>query len=184
MANRKKRDPQDVLKDQAEEVTVETAAEEVQPTADEWKEALEKTVRQRDEYLSMAQRTQAEFMNFKKRNQQVYADAYDEGVREVLTKMLPTIDNLERAIDAAEKHDAEDALLEGVRMTLKSMLDAAGKLGMEEVPALGEKFDPEKHNAVLSVAEGEPGTILEVFQKGYRAKDKIIRYAMVKVAVE
>ena len=69
-------------------------------------------------------------------------------------------------------------------MTLRQMLDAMGKLGLEEVPALGEKFDPDIHNAVMRVQEGEPGTVLEVFQKGYRVKDRMIRYAMVKIAAE
>lgn len=75
-------------------------------------------------------------------------------------------------------------MLDGVKMTLKLLMEAAGKLGLEEVPALGEKFDPELHNAVMRAEEGEPGTVLEVFEKGYRARGRIIRYAMVKVAVE
>lgn len=131
----------------------------------------------------MAQRAQADFQNFKRRNQQVRADAYDDGVREALTALLPTIDNLERAVQAAQQQ-GEGGLLDGVKMTLKLLMEAAGKLGLEEVPALGEKFDPELHNAVMRAEEGEPGTVLEVFEKGYRARGRIIRYAMVKVAVE
>ena len=95
--------------------------------------------------------------------------------------MLPTIDNLERALDAAQE---SDPLAEGVRMTLKLMTESLAKFGFEEIPALGEDFDPEKHNAVMREQSDEPGKVLEVFQKGYRVKDKIIRYAMVKVSVE
>ena len=164
----------------------QAAPEGQQPVAseEEWRSALEQAVKQRDDYLAMAQRAQADFQNFKRRNQQVRSEAYDDGVREALTALLPTIDNLERAIKAAEDHASEESLLDGVRMTLKLLMEAAGRMGLEEVPALGEKFDPEKHNAVMRAEEGEPGTVLEVFEKGYRVKGRIIRYAMVKVAVE
>ena len=98
--------------------------------------------------------------------------------------MLPAIDNLERALDAADKAGVSDGLTEGVKMTLSTLMEGLKRFGFEEVPALGEAFDPEKHNAVMREAGEEPGKILEVFQKGYRVKDKIIRYAMVKVCVE
>lgn len=161
----------------------QSAQEAPAATEDEWRAALEQAVKDRDAYLAMAQRAQADFQNFKRRNQQVRADAYDDGVREALTALLPTIDNLERAVQAAQQQ-GEGGLLDGVKMTLKLLMEAAGKLGLEEVPALGEKFDPELHNAVMRAEEGEPGTVLEVFEKGYRARGRIIRYAMVKVAVE
>lgn len=161
----------------------QSAQEAPAATEDEWRAALEQAVKDRDAYLAMAQRAQADFQNFKRRNQQVRAEAYDDGVREALTALLPTIDNLERAVQAAQQQ-GEGGLLDGVKMTLKLLMEAAGKLGLEEVPALGEKFDPELHNAVMRAEEGEPGTVLEVFEKGYRARGRIIRYAMVKVAVE
>jgi hypothetical protein len=112
--------------------------------------------------------------------------ALSDGVREAIAAMLPAIDNLERAIEAAEKTDDESAkaLAEGVRMTLNTLMESLKRFGFEEVPALGEEFDPEKHNAVMREVGDEPGKVLEVFQKGYKVKDKIIRYAMVKVAVE
>ena len=69
-------------------------------------------------------------------------------------------------------------------MTLNMLLESLKRFGFEEVPALGEEFDPEKHNAVMREPGEEPGKILEVFQKGYRVKDRSVRYAMVKVAVE
>ena len=81
------------------------------------RQALEQAVKDRDAYLAMAQRAQADFQNFKRRNQQVRADAYDDGVREALTALLPTIDNLERAVQAAQQQ-GEGGLLDGVKMTL------------------------------------------------------------------
>ena len=112
----------------------------------------------------------------------VRTDAYDEGARETIFAMLPVIDNLELAIRHAEQQGEEGAMVEGVKMTLKIMLDTLGKMGLEEVPALGETFDPELHNAVMRVDGGEADKIVEVFQKGYKVKDKMIRYAMVKVS--
>ena len=161
------------------------AAEETEPEDPaSLRAALEAAEKQRDEYLAMAQRAQADYQNFKRRNNATRTEAYDDGVRETIAAMLPVIDNLERAIAAAESENG--ALVSGVQMTLRQMLEALTRLGLEEVPALGEKFDPDIHNAVMRAAEGEgePGHVVEVFQKGYRVKGRMIRYAMVKIAAE
>lgn len=193
----KKKDNQNptAAEDQVQETVdpaTEPAAEEAQQAAEnqgeatieQWQAALETAVAQRDEYLDSLRRTQADFQNFKRRNQTARADGYEDGVREAIAAMLPSIDNLERALDAADKAGVNDGLTDGVRMTLNTLLDGLKRFGFEEVPSLGEQFDPEKHNAVMREAGDEPGKILEVFQKGYRVKDKIIRYAMVKVCAE
>lgn len=163
------------------ENTEEPVEETHQATEAEWREALETAVKQRDEYLDSLRRSQADFQNFKRRNQTARADGYQDGLCDTITAMLPVIDNLERALDAAQEGDP---LAEGVKMTLKMMLDALSRFGFEEVPAEGKEFDPEKHNAVMRETGDEPGKVLEVFQKGYKVKDKIIRYAMVKVATD
>ena len=171
----------------AEPVTEEAQKEaenQGEATIEQWQAALETAVAQRDEYLDSLRRAQADFQNFKRRNQTARADGYEDGVREAIAAMLPSIDNLERALDAADKAGVNDGLTDGVRMTLTTLLDGLKRFGFEEVPSLGEQFDPEKHNAVMREAGDEPGKILEVFQKGYRVKDKIIRYAMVKVCAE
>ena len=193
----KKKDNQNptAAKDQVQETVdpaAEPAAEEArqaaenqgEATIEQWQAALETAVAQRDEYLDSLRRTQADFQNFKRRNQTARADGYEDGVREAIAAMLPSIDNLERALDAADKAGVNDGLTDGVRMTLTTLLDGLKRFGFEEVPSLGEQFDPELHNAVMREAGEEPGKILEVFQKGYRVKDKIIRYAMVKVCAE
>ena len=193
----KKKDNQNptAAEDQVQETVdpaTESAAEEAQQAAEnqgeatieQWQAALETAVAQRDEYLDSLRRAQADFQNFKRRNQTARADGYEDGVREAIAAMLPSIDNLERALDAADKAGVNDGLTDGVRMTLNTLLDGLKRFGFEEVPSLGEQFDPEKHNAVMREAGEEPGKILEVFQKGYRVKDKIIRYAMVKVCAE
>ena len=176
---------QELPADQAQEAQPQ-AEEAREATAEEWQAALELAVKQRDELKDSLLRVQADFQNFKRRNQTARSDGYEDGVREAIAAMLPAIDNLERAIDAAEKTDDDSAkaLAEGVKMTLNTLMEGMKRFGFEEVPALGEEFDPEKHNAVMREVGEEPGKVLEVFQKGYRVKDKIIRYAMVKVAVE
>lgn len=168
----------------ATEEAQQGAESQGEATIEQWQAALETAVAQRDEYLDSLRRTQADFQNFKRRNQTARADGYEDGVREAIAAMLPSIDNLERALDAADKAGVNDGLTDGVRMTLTMLLDGLKRFGFEEVPSLGEQFDPELHNAVMREAGEEPGKILEVFQKGYRVKDKIIRYAMVKVCAE
>ena len=159
----------------------ENAENTEMPTQEEWAEALKKCVEERDNYKDLMLRAQAEFQNFKRRNATVRTDAYDDGVRETIFAILPVIDNLDLAIKHAVQQGDEGPMVEGVKMTLKLLLDTMAKLGMEEVESEGVMFDPEKHNAIMREPGGEADMIAEVFQKGYKVKDKIIRYAMVKV---
>ena len=144
---------------------------------------FEEAQQQRDEYLNMAKRVQAEFDHYRKRNATLRTDAEDEGVRQSVLALLPTLDNLERALSAAEE---DSPLKAGVEMTLQGMKDALAKLGMENVPCeKGQTFDPEMHNAVMTCEADETvqaGCVAEVFQSGYIVRGKVIRYAMVKVA--
>lgn len=156
---------------------------ETEASLAQWQEALETAVRQRDEYLDSLRRTQADFQNFRRRNQTARADGYFDGICETMEALLPSVDNLERAIKAAEAQ-SENALLEGVKMTLSLLMESLQRFGLAEIPAEGEDFNPELHHAVLRAPGSPAGKVLEVLQKGYRVKDKIIRYAMVKVSVE
>ena len=140
----------------------------------------------RDEYLAMAQRTQADFDNFRRRNASLRIEVADDAVRDTVKEILPSLDNLERALAAAKASGDESPLAKGVEMTLRGMEDALVKLGMERVDANpGTAFDPEKHNAVMMVEADEEhpeGTIVECFQTGFMVKGKVVRYAMVRVA--
>ena len=178
--------PEETVQEPVEQAAeaAEQAEESCEATIEQWQAALETAVAQRDEYLDSLRRTQADFQNFKRRNQTARADGYEDGVREAIAAVLPSIDNLERALDAADKAGVSDGMTEGVKMTLNTLLEGLKRFGFEEVPSLGEQFDPELHNAVMREAGDEPGKILEVFQKGYKVKDKIIRYAMVKVCAD
>ena len=136
-----------------------------------------------NEYLTLAQRVQADFDNFRKRNATVRADGYQEGQRDVATAMLEVLDNLERALSLAEEGTP---LYEGLSLTFKQMSAAYEKLGVTPIERTGEKFDPNLENAVMqgTAEEGEPGTVCQVFQKGYRMGDRVLRHALVKVVAE
>ena len=156
-------------------------AEEEAPQAPE-KTPLELAEEKVAEYLAMAQRVQADFENFRRRNESVRADSFAEGKRDVAAAMLPVLDNLERAAEAAEK-SSDEAMKNGVGLVLKQMNDVYKKLNVTPIDRLGEKFDPNLENAILqgTAEEGEPGTVCQVLQKGYQMGDRVLRHAMVKV---
>ena len=126
-----------------------------------------------DKYLRLV----AEFDNFKKRTLKEKAEVYSAAKIDVVEKLLPVIDNLERA----ELYSEPEKVLEGLSLIIKQFKEYLEKLDIHEIAAQDCEFNPELHNAVMREEGDEPGKILEVFQKGYRVKDKIIRYAMVKV---
>ena len=163
----------------------EAPAEEVKAEEDPAQKALDEANAKAAEYLQLAQRVQADFENFRRRNETVRADAYAEGRKDVAAVMLPVLDNLERAVEAAAGSQ-DEALKSGVEMVLKQMTDAYGKLDVKPIDRMGEKFDPNLENAILQGTEedGEPGTVCQVLQKGYMIGDKVLRHAMVKVVPE
>jgi molecular chaperone GrpE len=135
---------------------------------------------QRDEYLNMAQRVQADFENFRRRNTSVRAEAYEDGAASFIRTILPVCDNLERALSVAT---GDDALVNGVRLVQKQLTDALDKRGVKVIDRVGQVFDPKLEDAVIqgSPDEGEPGTVAQVMQKGYQLGDSVLRHAMVKV---
>ncbi len=137
---------------------------------------------ERDEYLADLQRLAADFDNYRKRalrDQQAFAARAAE---RLVAKLLPVLDDLERALDAAEQHE-EAKVIEGVEMTRSALAAALASEGLEEIPAAGA-FDPHVHEALLSQpGEGvETGSILQVVQRGYRLGDAVLRPARVIVA--
>ena len=159
----------------------ETEAAEQAVDVQALQQELEKTKAQCDEYLDLAQRKQAEFANYRRRTEGVRQEAFDDGRRDAIDKLLPVIDNLERALAAAGDH--EEGLKAGVEMVLRQTKETFAKMGVEEIDPLGQPFDAELHNAVMqgSEDEGEPGTVCMVLQKGYKLGNRVIRHAMVKV---
>ena len=148
-------------------------------------EELAAAIAKQEEYLNMAQRVQADFDNFRRRNQNVRKEAFDEGARAFAVTLLPVIDNLERAIAAAQ-NSSDESLRSGVEMVYRQLCEAFEKRGITAIDRKGEKFDPNLENAVMqgTPEDGEPGTVCEVFQKGYQMEGMVLRHAMVKVVPE
>lgn len=133
-------------------------------------------------YVDLLKRSRAEFDNYRKRTDKEKKSMYDMGFSDAIKEILPTIDNLERALKSTK--DKDNDIYKGVEMTLKVLTDALSKNGVTEIKTEGEKFDPEYHNAVMHIDDKNYGenAIVEVLQKGYKYKDTVIRYSMVKVA--
>ena len=161
-----------------EKETVEEAAEETTAQASETKEEA------KDDWQDRYLRLFAEFDNYKKRTQKETLASYGNGVADTAEKLLAVIDNFERAIAAIDEADTSP-LAEGVKMIYKQFKEFFDGLGISEIPALGEKFDPNVHNAVMHIDDENFGEneIVEVFMKGYKYKDsRVLRHSMVKVA--
>ena len=176
---------EEIVKD--EPTVAESAAAEQESytlTAEEFAAAkahIEAITKEKDETVTLLQRIQADFDNFRRRNASIRLDSYEEGKRDTVKELLPALDNLERALDAIPAENA--SLREGIAMVQRQMLDSLKKLGLEEIED-DCKFDPNKHEAVMreKVDGKESGDIVVVFQKGYRMGDRVIRHCMVKVA--
>ena len=141
--------------------------------------ALEK---ERDEYLDSLQRLKAEFDNYRKRTAREQASFASRANETLLKELLPVLDDLERALEAAEEHE-EAKLEEGVRLVQRALAEALRKQGLEVIETEGA-FDPHVHEALLTQPgdEAEPGSVLQVLQKGYRLGDRVLRPARVVVA--
>jgi molecular chaperone GrpE len=138
--------------------------------------------RERDEYLELAQRTKADFENYRKRVAADVQAALVRGKAEVAREVIDAVDNLERALEAGG--EAGDDLASGVEMVLGGLRETLKRHGIEAVDPRGEKFDPNQHEALstMPVEEAESGVVVEVMQKGYRLGEQLIRPARVVVS--
>lgn len=138
-----------------------------------------------EEYVDKYQRLMAEFYNFRERTSKEKANMYDDGVRDSVEKILPVVDNLERAVAAQIKQGGEgEGFIKGVEMILKQFKETLNGMGVEEIPAVGEVFNPQLHSAVSHIEDENFGenTISIEMLKGYTHKGKVIRHSMVQVA--
>jgi molecular chaperone GrpE len=137
---------------------------------------------QRDEYLSIAQRTQADFENYRKRMTREVGLAENRGITRLAKELLPALDNLDRAIASAPA--GQDSLTEGFRLVHAELTAALARQGIEGFVPKGQPFDPTQHEAMAQhqVEGAAPGTVVEVFQPGYRLNDFVLRPARVVVA--
>ncbi len=172
-------------KDDMEAAIDESKDEQLQqeePELTALQEALVQAEAQRDEYLNMAQRVQADFDNFRRRNASVRSEAFDDGAAAFIKTILPVCDNFDRAL---EQESQDEALLDGLRLVHKQLMEAFEKRGVTVIDRVGELFDPKLEDAVVQGGpdEGEPGCVAQVLMKGYRMGDTVLRHAMVKVIV-
>ena len=144
-------------------------------------EAAELAAKQLESVKDQFVRLTAEYDNYRKRTAKEKESAWTNAKAQTVAAFLPVYDNLERAL---KQQTSDEAYAKGVEMTMKGLQDALAGLGVEVIPALGETFDPNRHNAVMHVEDDAAGenTVVEVFQQGFACGDKVIRFAMVKVA--
>ena len=190
MAKKKKENPvpedaqeetEAVPEEQAEETAgadeVPEAAEAPEKAPEPKKDQGQLLAEAADKYLRLA----AEYDNYRKRTAKEKEGIWTEAKAQTVAAFLPVYDNLERAL---KQDTADEAYKKGVELTMKGLQDALTGLGVEVIPALGETFDPNRHSAVMHCEDEEAGenTIVEVFQQGFLCGEKVIRFAMVKVA--
>lgn len=163
--------------EEAVEETIEETAEQKQEEVNPLEELQAQIAALQDKNL----RLMAEFENYKKRTQREKESSYEFAMADTVGKILPVLDTLELSLT----QDATDgnAFKAGIELTVKQFQTILEKIGVTEIPALNEPFNPELHNAVMRAEEGdgEPDTVVEVLQKGYTLKERVIRHSMVKV---
>ena len=145
------------------------------------KKEKDKFEQQVEELTDRLKRSMAEFDNYRKRTEKEKSSMYIIGVRDIVEKMLPIVDNFERGLAQAPE---DDPFAEGMKMIYRQMMTAFDEMGVKPIEAVGKEFDPNLHNAVMHVEDESVGEniVVEEFQKGYTYKDFVVRHSMVKVA--
>ncbi len=141
---------------------------------------LAQAIAERDDYLDQLQRSRAEFVNFKRRNDQERTQLRRFVSREVLAQFLPVIDDLDRALSTIPEEERESGWVKGVTLIQAKLNGTADRLGVSKIEALGHPFDPSIHESVATEPESDGSTVVEIYQNGYRIGDLLVRPAMVK----
>ena len=165
---------------EAEAVAAENTAEETKEEVKEENTAEQKLQEWEDKYLRLA----AEYKNYQNRTIREKEALYTSAVADTVKELLPILDNMQLAAQSAKTATDVSAVAEGIAMISKMCADVFEKIGVEEIEAVGKRFDANIHNAVMHVEDESFGEneVVEEFQKGYKYKDSVIRYSMVKVA--
>ena len=186
----RKNKKEDKTKDKAEEGKLNNSDEtpetiqEAEIIEPEPEDELAKAKKQAADYLDKLQRAMADFDNFRRRTVKEKAGMYDDGVRDTIEKLLPIIDNFERAVASATDDIENSSFYKGISLIQRQLAGYLDDIGIENAEGPGDKFDPTRHFAVAHIEDADygAGEIVEVLQKGYIYKDKVIRCSMVKVA--
>ena len=210
MENKQEKSQEDMVKEAVEEAkksaaeteSAEAEAEETEETSEEAgseeaKEDAEKKTGKKlfgkkkdkkdekiEELTDKLTRQMAEFDNFRKRTEKEKSQMYEVGVKDIIEKILPVVDNFERGLDAVKEEDKEDPFVQGMEKVYKHLLTTLEGIEVKPIEAVGQPFDPNFHNAVMHVEDENFGEniVAEEFQKGYTYRDSVVRHSMVKVA--
>jgi molecular chaperone GrpE len=162
---------------------VDTAAKGEEGRLTGWEREKEALVREKEELIDLLQRERAGFDNYRRISRAGQEEAREYGLHDFLSRLLPVLDNLERALQSARGEEVPATYVEGLEIINRQLLQLLEQEGASPMETLGQVFDPHYHHAVMQTSEGEaePGTIVEELQKGYLYKKKVLRPALVKV---
>ena len=173
----------EVVEEQNENVEIQDAEKSAEETSDNCDDKVKKLEAELEEWKNSYTRKLAEFQNFTKRKENEVAEMRKYASEGIIVKLLDNVDNLERAVDASKESQNFDSLIEGVNMILNNLKNLLTEEGVEEIEAAGKEYDPYEHKAMITENKEEldDNVVVQVFQKGYKMKGKVVRPAMVTV---
>ena len=173
----------EAVEEQNENVENQEAEKSAEETSDNCVDKVKKLEAELEEWKNSYTRKLAEFQNFTKRKENEVAEMRKYASEGIIVKLLDNIDNLERAVDASKESQNFDSLIEGVNMILNNLKNLLTEEGVEEIEAAGKQYDPYEHKAMITENKEEldDNVVVQVFQKGYKMKGKVVRPAMVTV---
>ena len=173
----------EAVEEQNENVENQEAEKSAEETSDNCDDKVKKLEAELQEWKNSYTRKLAEFQNFTKRKENEVAEMRKYASEGIIVKLLDNVDNLERAVDASKESQNFDSLIEGVNMILNNLKNLLTEEGVEEIEAAGKEYDPYEHKAMITENKEEldDNVVVQVFQKGYKMKGKVVRPAMVTV---
>ena len=173
----------ETVEEQNENVENQDAEKSAEETSDNCDDKVKKLEAELEEWKNSYTRKLAEFQNFTKRKENEVAEMRKYASEGIIVKLLDNVDNLERAVDASKESQNFDSLIEGVNMILNNLKHLLAEEGVEEIEAAGKEYDPYEHKAMITENKEEldDNVVVQVFQKGYKMKGKVVRPAMVTV---
>ena len=173
----------EAVEEQNKNVENQEAEKSAEETSDNCDDKVKKLEAELEEWKNSYTRKLAEFQNFTKRKENEVAEMRKYASEGIIVKLLDNIDNLERAVDASKESQNFDSLIEGVNMILNNLKHLLTEEGVEEIEAAGKEYDPYEHKAMITENKEEldDNVVVQVFQKGYKMKGKVVRPAMVTV---
>ena len=173
----------EAVEEQNKNVENQEAEKSAEETSDSCDDKVKKLEAELEEWKNSYTRKLAEFQNFTKRKENEVAEMRKYASEGIIVKLLDNVDNLERAVDASKESQNFDSLIEGVNMILNNLKNLLTEEGVEEIEAAGKEYDPYEHKAMITENKEEldDNVVVQVFQKGYKMKGKVVRPAMVTV---